>query len=133
MDIGVEGDEREPMVDGVGDKHPVKVVAVDPWQVAEGRHDRIIQIVPDRAKRGFRCRKEFGGRRSKGQFAEAVRDLDFQHGDLVKDNFIGRIQDRLARGGAEIFHLIDSPQKNPDCRAGASPDCGFAPAGTAAC
>lgn len=88
VDIGVGRHECESMVDGVGHENAVEGIPVDPGKVSKNGHGGIIEIVSDGAERGFGFQQEFRRWRLEGEFAEAVLDLDFQHGDLMKDQVI---------------------------------------------
>jgi hypothetical protein len=88
VDIGIGCDEREAVVDGVGNEDPVERVPVNPWEVSEEAHCWIVKVMTDRAKGGFRIGDELRRRNLEWELSQAVLDLDFQNGNLVEDDLV---------------------------------------------
>jgi hypothetical protein len=82
---------------------------MNPWQIAEKCHRRIVEVVADRAKGRFPAGYEIGRRNLEGQFPQAVFDLDFQRGDLMEDEFVGGILNGFAGAGTEVSRFIKAP------------------------
>ena len=111
VDVGIGCDECEAVVNGVCHEDSIERILVDPRQVAEEAHGIIVEVVTGRAKRRFPAGYEIGGRNSQGQLAQAVFDLDFQHGDLVENELVGRILNGFAGTGAQVSRFIKAPEE----------------------